>query len=71
MATTFRPKNKAVENSFSRLQEEYADLTSRESYGKNATLNFAILLAEKYLEELNAEIDNLEDKKRQLVEAVT
>lgn len=70
MATTYRPKSKEVEDAFEELREEFKNQTNNQEYGKNATLNFAILLAKEKLDELNGQIKSGQRQKLDAAEGI-
>lgn len=66
MAVTFRAKSQEVKEAFEKGKEAYENLTNKQRYGDNGTLNFLVLHGWERVKELQAE---KEEAGRKLVKA--
>ncbi len=70
MTATYRPKSDRVDDAFEEIREEFKDQTNNQEYGKNAALNYAIILAKQKLDELNGQVKSGKRQKLEAADAV-
>lgn len=68
--TRFRSRQKSIDKKIDRIERVLKDETSHRKTSMNQVLNFSVILADKYLEKIEEEIERLDKEKRELNESI-